>query len=177
MPDIEIHTLNLKMTFNHLNSGSGLFSQKCIKKRTPLILLSTLGRNDSFTFFTSELTFWWPWIEIDLKDDLESPNNAMIGFFHIFSHLTLKLTFWPWRWPWIIKIISEMDCPVKITWKCCITLVSSFICRKIIFYLVVIKSFDIYLTLWLKISFSQMDDHLGMPHWSIRNEINIVVCF
>ena len=22
-----------------------------------------------------------------------------------------------------------------------------------------------------------MDDHLGMIHWSIRNEINIVVCF
>ena len=50
----------------------------------------------------------------------------------IFAYLTLKLSFWPWRWPWIIKIIQEMDCPVKITWKWGITLVPGFICWKII---------------------------------------------
>ena len=27
---------------------------------------------------------------------------------YIFTYLTLKLTFWPWRWPWIIQLISEM---------------------------------------------------------------------
>ena len=51
----------------------------------------------------------------------------------IFAYLTLKLTFWPWRWPYIIKIIQEMDCPVKITWKWGITLVPGFNCWKIIF--------------------------------------------
>ena len=51
----------------------------------------------------------------------------------IFASLTLKLSFWPWRWPWVIKIIQEMDCPVKITWKWGITLVPGFICWKIIF--------------------------------------------
>ena len=51
----------------------------------------------------------------------------------IFASLTLKLSFWPWRWPWVIKIILEMDCPVKITWKWGITLVPGFICWKIIF--------------------------------------------
>ena len=52
----------------------------------------------------------------------------------IFSYLTLKLTFWPWRSPWISKIISEMDCPVKITWKWGVTLVPSLICLKIHFW-------------------------------------------
>ena len=28
-----------------------------------------------------------------------------------FAYLTLQLTFWPWSWPWVIKIIQEMDCP------------------------------------------------------------------
>ena len=51
----------------------------------------------------------------------------------IFAYLTLKLTFWPWRWLWIIKIMQEMDCPVKITWKAGIILVPGFICWKIIF--------------------------------------------
>ena len=51
----------------------------------------------------------------------------------IFASLTLKLSFWPWRWPWVIKIIQEMDCPVKITWEWGITLVPGFICWKIIF--------------------------------------------
>ena len=50
-----------------------------------------------------------------------------------FASLTLKLFFWPWRWPWVIKIIQEMDCPVKITQKWGITLVPGFICWKIIF--------------------------------------------
>ena len=51
----------------------------------------------------------------------------------IFASLTLKFSFWPLRWPWVIKIIQEMDCPVKITWKWGITLVPGFICWKIIF--------------------------------------------
>ena len=51
----------------------------------------------------------------------------------IFAYLNLKLTFWPWRWPWIIKTMQEMDCPVKITWKWGITLVHGFICWKILF--------------------------------------------
>ena len=53
----------------------------------------------------------------------------------IFASLTLKLSFWPWRWPWVIKIMQEMDCPVKITWKWGITLVPGFISWKIIFAL------------------------------------------
>ena len=54
--------------------------------------------------------------------------QALIVKNGIFAYLTLKLTFWPWRWPWIIKIMQEMDCPVKITWKWGITLVPGFIC-------------------------------------------------
>ena len=66
---------------------------------------------------------------------LNYQNNAIIGFFQsnshdkelldtllalfvgndIFSYLTLKLTFWQQVWPWIFKIILDMDCPVKIT--------------------------------------------------------------
>ena len=45
------------------------------------------------------------------------------------------LTFWPWRWLWIMKIIQEMNCPVKSTRKWGITFVPSFICWKIIFNL------------------------------------------
>ena len=26
----------------------------------------------------------------------------------IFTHMTLKLPFWPWKWPWIIQLILEM---------------------------------------------------------------------
>ena len=51
----------------------------------------------------------------------------------IFAYLTLKLTFWPWKWPWVIKIIQEINCPDKITLKWGITLVPGFICWKIIF--------------------------------------------
>ena len=58
---------------------------------------------------------------------------ALIGKNGIFAYSTLKLTFWPWKWPWIIKIMQEIDCPVKITWKWGITLVPGFICWKIIF--------------------------------------------
>ena len=73
---------------------------------------------------------------------LNKQNNTINGFFSknhmkmryytyflalfvkndIFSYLTFILTFWPWRWPWIITIISEMDCPFKITCKLGITL-------------------------------------------------------
>ena len=49
-----------------------------------------------------------------------------------FAYLTLKLTFWPWKGPWVMKIIQEMDCPVKITRKRGITLVPGFICWTII---------------------------------------------
>ena len=85
-----------------------------------------------------------------LKMTLDHQNNTINGFFRqnptkkevlhmflalfvkkrIFAYLTLKLTFWPWRWPYIIKIRQEMDCPVKITWKWGITLVPGFICWK-----------------------------------------------
>ena len=58
---------------------------------------------------------------------------SLFGKNCIFAYLTLKLSFWPWRWPWVIKIIQEMDCPVKITWKWGITLAPGFICWKIIF--------------------------------------------
>ena len=51
----------------------------------------------------------------------------------IFAYLTLKLTFWPWRWPYVIKIIQEIDCPDKITLKWGITLVPGFTCWKILF--------------------------------------------
>ena len=49
-----------------------------------------------------------------------------------FAYLTLKLTFWPWKRPWVMKIIQEMDCPVKITRKWGITLVPGSICWTII---------------------------------------------
>ena len=58
---------------------------------------------------------------------------SLFGKNCIFAYLTLKLSFWPWRWPWVIKIIQEMDSPVKITWKWGITLAPGFICWKIIF--------------------------------------------
>ena len=45
---------------------------------------------------------------------------------------TLKFIFWPWR---VMKMISEMDCPVKITRKWGITVVPSFICWKSYFTL------------------------------------------
>ena len=110
------------------------YSVKMIsKRRTTRLLLFVIVENHMFTFLTSELTFSWPWIEIaladDLDDDLEWQKNTINGFFHtkshekevlhiltallvqkwyIPTHLTLKLTFWPWRWPWIILLISEM---------------------------------------------------------------------
>ena len=101
-------------------------------------------------------TFWpWNWLfcDLGLKLTLQMTlNQRFKGIIHtksyekevlhislalfvktyILSYLTLKLTFWPWRWPWIIKIVSEMDCPVKITWKWGITFVPSFISWKII---------------------------------------------
>ena len=49
-----------------------------------------------------------------------------------FAYLTFKLTFWPWKWPWVMKIIQEMDYPVKITRKWGITLVPGSICWAII---------------------------------------------
>ena len=58
---------------------------------------------------------------------------SLFGKNCIFAYLTLKFSFWPWRWPWVIEIIQEMDCPVKITWKWGITLAPGFICWKIIF--------------------------------------------
>ena len=33
------------------------------------------------------------------------------------ANLTLKLTFWPWRWHGTMKIISAIDFLVKSTWK------------------------------------------------------------
>ena len=36
---------------------------------------------------------------------------------HIFSLLTLRLTFWPWRWPLIIKIVQEIVYLIKMTRK------------------------------------------------------------
>ena len=36
---------------------------------------------------------------------------------HIFAYLTLKLTQWPWKLPFIIKIVTEMDYSVKMTSK------------------------------------------------------------
>ena len=62
---------------------------------------------------------------------------AFLSKNEIFFHLTLKLTFWPWIWPQIIKITSKMDNTVKITCNWGITLVPSFICWKIIFDLVI----------------------------------------
>ena len=32
----------------------------------------------------------------------------MFAKYDIFNNLTLKLTFWPWRWTWIIKIIPKL---------------------------------------------------------------------
>ena len=32
----------------------------------------------------------------------------------IFDYLTLKLTFWHWRWPQIMKVIQEMYILVKV---------------------------------------------------------------
>ena len=79
------------------------------------------------------LYLWlWNWLfdlEDDLEDDLQSPKNTINGFssqnhtekrYHtcslcyllliiFFTYLTLKLRFWPWRWPLIIKIIRVMD--------------------------------------------------------------------
>ena len=110
-----------------------------------------------FLFFLIKInvfdTFWpWNW-QYDLEDDIESPKQynkwivrstshekevlhmflALLVRNDIFAYLTLKLIFWPWRWLWTIKIISEMDCSVKIIWTWDTTLVPSFICWKIIF--------------------------------------------
>ena len=45
-----------------------------------------------------------------------------------FTYLTLKLGFWPWRWPLIIKIIREMDYQIKITSNINITLLAICVC-------------------------------------------------
>ena len=76
------------------------------------------------------------YIHFQIKSHVKEVLHMFLSLFVencIFASLTLKLSFWPWRWPWVIKIIQEMDCPVKITWKWGITLVPGFICWKIIF--------------------------------------------
>ena len=50
---------------------------------------------------------------------------SKISYFYI---LTLEMTFRPWKWPWINKIIPLMDFSDKITWKGGITHVPSLIC-------------------------------------------------
>ena len=49
----------------------------------------------------------------DLEDNLKSPKSyekdiflALLVKNHIFAHLTLKLTYWPWKW---LLIIVEID--------------------------------------------------------------------
>ena len=130
------------------------------KRRTTLLLLFVFVKNNIYTF--------WPWdwllydleLKLTLHMTLNNKDNtlnrfssqnpmkkryctfflALFGKTYIFSYLTLELTSWPWWWPWIIKIVSEMDCPGKITWEWGITLVPSFISWKIIF--------DLEIDLW-----------------------------
>ena len=107
--------------------------------------------------FICHLTFK---LTLDLENDLESSKkyqkrmlkskshkNDVSHLFlfafakiHFFVILIFKLTFWPWKlpwkWPWIIIIISEIDYQVKITLKRGITLITSFICRKVVFSLI-----------------------------------------
>ena len=66
---------------------------------------------------------------LTLKMTMNHSNNIIDGFSGqnrikkrylyllkiIFKKMTLKWTFWPWRWPWIVKIISKLDCPIKVT--------------------------------------------------------------
>ena len=91
------------MTFTHQKSSrNGLFIQNYIKKRyhTSFAIL---------TFSTLELTFWWPWMKIDLEDDLETLQWYYNCIFRSKScsylHL-LKMIFsftWPWNWPFDLE--------------------------------------------------------------------------
>ena len=78
-------------------------------------------QNNIFRNLTLTLTFWpWrsPWIMNIIGDYHEmiyqskSHENevlhmllALFGRKQSLDYLTLKLTFWHWRWPWIMKII------------------------------------------------------------------------
>ena len=89
---------------------------------------------------------------------LNHQNSTIIGFVQSKSHekkvlhmlpdlfvkddiyLTLKFNVWPWRWPWLFKLILEIDCPVKITWQR--DIVPSFNCLKIILDLEITPGID-----------------------------------
>ena len=128
LPGHGIDTLTLKMTFNHQNR-SRYYSSK-LHSKDVLHFLCLL----KIVFLISELTFDDLELKLPLKITLNHTSKTIIGFVSqnpqkegithavfvkkdIFSYLTLKLTSWPWRWPWIIRIISDIECPVKIAWK------------------------------------------------------------
>ena len=134
LPDFEIDAMTKKMSFYHQNSKSnGLFSQNDIKTTYYTFSAICVFFKSYFHIFALGIDFFvtlsWNWL---CTWPSKSNEKAVVIFVksYILSYLTLKLTFWPWRWPWIIKIVSEMDCPVKITWKWGITLVPSFILLK-----------------------------------------------
>ena len=140
------------MTLSHENNTrNGLPGQNYTKMRYYTCSWLHLLNNHSWPWYIWRPFCFLPWqCPFGLEDDLGSPKKYHKGIFQtksnekevlhmflalfvkkgIFAYLTLKLTFWPWRWPYIIKIIQEMDCPVKITWKWGITLVPGFICWK-----------------------------------------------
>ena len=102
------------------------FKFKITSKRGTILFFAILS------FLTLKSTFLWHCVKIDLEDYLETLKwyhnfsvkipwkKLLIASFaknYIFCYLTLKLTFWPWRSPWIIKMFSDKDCPVKIIIK------------------------------------------------------------
>ena len=58
LPDLEIDTMTLKITFYHQNSNrNGLFGQITSKRRTTLLLLFVFAKNHIFTFLTLGFDF------------------------------------------------------------------------------------------------------------------------
>ena len=131
------------MTFYHQNSiNNRLFSQKSRQKgvlhfflfcfENIIFLHFNLG-NDLSTLKMTLDQQYHKWIFQTKSHEKEVLHMFLARFVNngTFAYLTLKLTFWPWKLPWIMKIIQEMDCPVKITRKWGITLVPGFICWTI----------------------------------------------
>ena len=69
----------------------------------------------------------------DTKTGISSQNHIKRGItfvVDVIKNNDLEIDLWPWSWPWIIKIISEMELRLKNTQNRGITLVPSFILKN-----------------------------------------------
>ena len=152
--DHEVDLLTLIMTLDYQNNNMNSFSsQNTSKWSFTLIPIIVFVENSIFDTFSLEIDLLT--LTLILPMTLDYQKNNINVFFPIKNTskwgitlvalivpmgsliLTLKLTIWPCRWHWNIKKNLEkksgMDSWIKITSRTGITLVPSFIFRKIIF--------------------------------------------